>query len=65
AHPEDANDPFTVCDVTVYYDNIVIMRDGEIVLTVFADEGDVSPASASVTKFASGQFFVTDISETD
>ena len=65
AHPEDANDPFTVCDVTVYYDNIVIMRDGEIVLTVFADEGDVTPASASVTKFASGQFFVTDISETD
>ena len=63
AHPEDADGAFTVCDVTVYYDNIVICRDGETVLTVFENGGDVVPASASATKFASGRFALTDASD--
>ena len=63
AHPEDADGPFTVCDVTVYYDNIVICRDGQTVLTVFESEGDVVPASVSTAKYASGRFSVADVSD--
>ena len=56
AHPEATDGPFTECDVTVCYDNIVICRDGEPVLTVFEDDGDVVPSSVSAARYASGGF---------
>ena len=55
AHPEDKDGAFTTADVTVWYDNIVIKRDGEVVLEIFRDDGDVTPPkSASIRQYATG-----------
>ncbi len=40
-HPHQSNGAFTDKRVTVYYDNIVIKRDGKILIEIFRDEGDI------------------------
>ena len=50
AHPENSDGAFTQKSVTVFYDNIVITRNGEVVAEIFTD-GDgfvVRPATASM-----------------
>lgn len=65
AHPEVGDGQFTECDVTVYYDNIVIKRNGEIVCTIFESDGDVTLGKAGPTQFAQGTVSIADASDAD
>ena len=51
--------------MTVYYDNIVITRDGEIVEYIFEDDGDVTLAKASSVRYATGEVSVVDVEEVE
>lgn len=65
AHPEAQYGAFTKVDVTVYYDNIVITRDGEIVEYIFEDDGDVTLSKATLKQYAEGEVSVVDVSEVE
>jgi hypothetical protein len=65
AHPEAQYGAFTQIDVTVYYDNIVITRDGEVIEYIFENEGDVTLAKATLKQYAEGEVKVVDVDEVD
>ena len=65
AHPEEQYDSFTKIDVTVYYDNIVIVRDGEVIEYIFENEGDVTLAKATLKQYAEGEVRVVDVDEVE
>ena len=59
AHPESKDGAFTAAEVTVFYDNIVIKRGGEVVLEIFRDLGDVKPTERALAqKYAAGRITV-------
>ncbi len=62
-HPEAQYGPFTKVDATIYYDNIVIVRDGEVVATIFEYEGDVALAQATLKQYAQGVVSIVDVGD--
>lgn len=58
AHPEKVDGDFSSLDVTVFYDNIVIVRDGEILCEIFRDDGDISLSPASMSRNATCELSV-------
>ncbi len=54
AHPEKQDGNFSHVSVKVYYDNIVIRRDGEVIAEIFRNKGDCKLHSASLLHNASG-----------
>ena len=65
AHPEAQYGAFTQIDVTVYYDNIVITRDGEVVKYIFENKGDVTLAKATLKQYAEGEVKVVNVYEVE
>ena len=65
AHPEEQYDSFTKLDVTVYYDNIVIVRDGKVIEYIFESEGDISPTTATLKQYATGSVSIVDVNEVE
>ena len=60
AHPEGTDGAFTQRDVTIYYDNIVIMRDGEVEEIIFESDGDVTLGKSAQNRYATGIVTITD-----
>lgn len=54
AHPERADGDYGQIHVRVYYDNIVIKREGSVICEIFRNAGDCEPGKASMTLHAKG-----------
>ncbi|MBR5519811.1 MAG: beta-galactosidase, partial [Clostridia bacterium] len=63
AHPEAADGAFSQCDVTVWYDNIVIKRNGEVIAELFIDGENWLDRSASTTHYAAATATCEDLVE--
>ncbi len=62
AHPEAADGLFTEIAVTVWYDNIVIKRGGEVVCEIFIDGEGFTCRTPSNTQYAQGKLTVEPLS---